>query len=114
MAWPALTDAQQQAVDVLVSSGRLSVVPADVERARAFIGHAEDPIADLPHLTRTPNRYNLAYDACHDLGEALLAGLAADTAQGLFAALVDTGVGLMGEAPAVGMSRCGESRSRRW
>ena len=82
MAWPPLTDTQQQAVDVLVASRRLQVVPADVERARAFIGHAEDAIADLPHLTRTPNRYNLAYDACHDLGEALLAGYGYRTGNG--------------------------------
>ena len=32
---------------------------------------ASDVIADLPHLTKPQNRYNLAYDARHDIGEAL-------------------------------------------
>ena len=82
MAWPALTSPQQQAVDVLVGAGRLSVVPADVDRARAFVRHAEDAIAGLPHLTRPHNRYNLAYDACHDLGEALLSGYGYRTGAG--------------------------------
>lgn len=62
-----LTVAQQRAVDALVAGGRLAVVPADLGRAGMFVRHA---------------RNNLAYDACHDLGEALLAGYGYRTCNG--------------------------------
>jgi len=73
MAVMPLTDQQQSAVDDLVSAGRLAVVPVDLARAAVFMRQASEVIADLPHLTRPQNRYNLAYDACHDIGEAFLA-----------------------------------------
>lgn len=77
-----LTAAQQSAVEVLVAAGRLAVVPVDLLRAAVFVRHAEEAIVDLPNLTRVQNRYNLAYDACHDLGEALLAGYGYRTTSG--------------------------------
>lgn len=73
MALTPLTPAQVKAVDDLVARGRLAVVPADQSRALTFMRQASDVIADLPLLTKPQNRYNLAYDACHDIGEALLA-----------------------------------------
>lgn len=33
----------------------------------------QQAIDDLPNLVKPQNRYNLAYDACHDVGEAMLA-----------------------------------------
>lgn len=77
-----LTSPQQQAVDALVTGGRLAVVPVDLVRAGLFVRHAQEAIVDLPNLTRVQNRYNLAYDACHDLGEALLAGYGFRTTSG--------------------------------
>lgn len=74
MALTPLTQAQRRAVDALVAQGRIAVVPADDDRAETFMHQAADVIADLPHLTRPQNQYNLAYDACHDVGEALMAG----------------------------------------
>lgn len=71
MAVIALTSAQQTAVGALVAGGRVAVVPVDLVRAGPFVRHAQEAIVDLPNLTRVQNRYNLAYDACHDLGEAL-------------------------------------------
>lgn len=73
MAVTPLTAAQQLTVDALVAGGRLTVVPVDLMRASLFVRHAQEAIVDLPNLTRVQNRYNLASDACHDLGEALLA-----------------------------------------
>jgi hypothetical protein len=73
VARPRLSDAQQAAVLGLVTAGRIEVVPSDQIRASAFLFQASEAIADLPHVTRPQNRYNLAYDACHDIGEALLA-----------------------------------------
>ncbi len=73
MALTPLTPAQQQAVDALVAQGRLALVPSDDARALIFMHQAADAIVDLPHLTKLQNRFNLAYDACHDIGEALLA-----------------------------------------
>lgn len=73
MAVTPLTSAQRAAVDSLVASGRLAVVPPDPTRAQAFIRQAGDALEDIPRLAKTQTRYNLAYDACHDVGEALLA-----------------------------------------
>lgn len=82
MAVIALTAVQQHGVDALVTGGRLVEVPVDLGRAGLFVRHAQDAIVDLPNLTRMQNRYNLAYDACHDLGEALLAGYGYRTRSG--------------------------------
>ena len=82
MALTPFTPAQRQAVDSLVAQGRIAVVPADGVRAETFMRQAADVIADLPHLTRPQNQYNLAYDACHDVGEALMAGYGYRTLSG--------------------------------
>lgn len=82
MAVTPLTSTQQQAVEALVAGGRLAVVPVDLGRSALFVRHAQDAIVDLPNLTRAQNRYNLAYDACHDVGEALLAGYGYRTSNG--------------------------------
>ncbi len=68
-----LTAAEGAAVDVLVQGGRIDIVPADVRRASAFMARAKDRLEQLSLLTSDPVRYDLAYDAAHDVGEALLA-----------------------------------------
>lgn len=68
-----LTSAQQSAVTEIVAAGRLAQVAPDPVRALTFMRQASDVLADLPYLTKPQNRYNLAYDACHDIGEAMLA-----------------------------------------
>ena len=71
MAVTPLTPAQRTAVGALVASGWLAVVPPDISRAQAFIRQADDALEDVPRLTtKTQTQYNLAYDACHDVGEA--------------------------------------------
>ena len=82
MAVTPLTAAQRQGVEALFAAGGLGVVPVDRVRAALFVRHAEEAIVDLPNLTRVQNRYNLAYDACHDLGEALLASYGYRTTSG--------------------------------
>lgn len=52
---------------------RLERVPADERRSPAFLVQAETALSDLPNVTHAQNRYNLAYDAAHDVGEAMLA-----------------------------------------
>ena len=68
-----LSHAQQRAVDQLVTQGRIERVPVDEARARAFLDQADTALSDLPNVTRDQNRYNLAYDAAHDIGEAMIA-----------------------------------------
>lgn len=82
MALTPLTQAQRRAVDSLVAQGRIAAVPCDDDRAETFMHQAADVIADLPHLTRPQNQYNLDYDACHDVGEALMAGYGYRTLSG--------------------------------
>ena len=58
---------------MLVEKGRLLRVAPDAVRATLFLERAADTLADLPHLKLPQNRYNLAYDAAHAVGEVLLA-----------------------------------------
>ncbi len=82
MAVTALTTAQLSAVDALVKGSRLGVVPVDLKRARVFMKQAKDAIDEIPLLTKAQNTYNLAYDACHDVGKALLAAYGYRTVAG--------------------------------
>jgi hypothetical protein len=68
-----LTVAQQRAVEALVTARRLERVPVDEQRCAAFLSQAETALSDLPNVTHAQNEYNLAYDAAHDVGEAMLA-----------------------------------------
>ena len=77
-----LTTAQQDSVEALLAAGRVAIVPVDLVRASAFLQQADDIAADLPNLTRPQNQCNLAYDACHDIGEALLAAYGYRTVNG--------------------------------
>ncbi|MDR1077992.1 MAG: hypothetical protein LBL55_04940 [Propionibacteriaceae bacterium] len=56
----------------LVQAGRLDVVPADQNRATAFLQRANERLGQLDLLTSVTVKYDLAYDAAHDIGEALL------------------------------------------
>jgi len=82
MGMTPLTTTQHHAIDGLVDAHRLSAVLSDVHRATTFIRNAQRALADVPNLTEAQNRYNLSYDACHDVGEALLAAYGYRTANG--------------------------------
>lgn len=70
---PRLRAEQRKAIDALIVDRRLEPVPVDDVRANAFLTLAEDTLIDVAHVRLPQNRYNLAYDAAHAVGEALLA-----------------------------------------
>jgi hypothetical protein len=78
----ALTTAQGHAVEALVAARRLERVPVDEQRCAAFLSQAETALSDLPNVTHAQNRYNLAYDAAHDVDEAMLAAYGYRTRHG--------------------------------
>ncbi len=73
MALTPLTRVQQATVLALVEARRLDVVPADLARATSFVRQAEERLDQLPLLSSVVAKYGIAYDACHDKGEAPLA-----------------------------------------
>jgi hypothetical protein len=73
MALTPLTRVQRATVFALVEARRLDGVPADLARATSFLHQAEERLDQLPLLTSAVVKYGVAYDACHDMGEALLA-----------------------------------------
>ena len=82
MALTPLTRAQQATVLVLIETRRLEHVPADAARAISFLRLAEERLNQLSLLTSVVVRYGIAYDACHDTGEALLAAYGFRTTTG--------------------------------
>ena len=76
MATTPLSRTELATVVALAEAGRLDKVPADSRRAVAFMARAKDRLEQLALLTSDPVRYDVAYDAAHDVGEALLAGWA--------------------------------------
>ena len=82
MAVTELTRVQRAAVQALVEARRLDPVPVDAARATSFMRQAQDRIGQLPLLTSVAVKYGIAYDAAHDVGEALLAAYGFRTANG--------------------------------
>lgn len=82
MALTALTAAQSSAVATLVAATRIQPVVADHHRAAAFLAGAADRIAQLPLLTSDSVRYDIAYDAIHDVSEALMIAYGFRTSNG--------------------------------
>ena len=82
MALTPLTRVQQATVLALVEARRLDAVPADFARATSFLRQAQERLEQLPLLTSVTVRYGVAYDACHDTGEALLAAYGFRTTNG--------------------------------
>lgn len=82
MALTPLTPVQQATVLALVEARRLEAVPVDLARATAFLRQAKERMDQLPLLSSVTVRYGVAYDACHDTGEALLAAYGFRTTSG--------------------------------
>ena len=82
MALTPLTRVQHATALSLVEARRLDVVPADLARATSFLCQAQERLDQLPLLTSVVVRYGIAYDACHDTGEALLAAYGFRTTNG--------------------------------
>lgn len=82
MAATALTATEVASANALVTSGRLKAVPVDSGRAAAFMAKAHDRLEQIARLTSDSVKYDLAYDAAHDVGEALLAAHGYRTSNG--------------------------------
>jgi hypothetical protein len=77
-----LTPLQQDAVATLVERARLTTSPVDVAKAERFIAMAEAGLDELAHIRTESVRYDVAYNAAHDIGEGLLAAYGFRTASG--------------------------------
>jgi len=79
-----LTEPQVRQISALVAARRLVEVDPDPARCETFLRLAEDTISDVVHVRLPQNRYNLAYDSAHAVGEAMLArhGLRTTNGQG--------------------------------
>lgn len=82
MAVTPLTRSQLATVSALVEARRLDTVPIDSARSASFMRQADDRLGQLPLLTSAAVKYGVAYDAAHDVGEALLAACGFRTANG--------------------------------
>ena len=82
MAVTLLTKVQMATVLALVEARRLEDVPVDEARASSFMRQADDRLGQLPLLTSAPIACGVAYDAAHDIGEALLAAYGFRTTNG--------------------------------
>lgn len=66
----------------LVAANRLHTCPVDLPKARRFLSQAADALAELPRIRATAVRADTAYNAAHDVGEALLASYGYRTGSG--------------------------------
>lgn len=70
-----LTDVQQAHIADLLASGRLRAVPRDDQRAAVFLTHAREGLEVAAHILTPHVAFDVAYNAAHDSGEALMASL---------------------------------------
>jgi hypothetical protein len=77
-----LTAAQTRVLSSLVAAGRLRSVPPDLVRAKNFLDQAAEALAELTNVTSPKVRYDIAYNAAHDVGEAVLAAYGYRTGSG--------------------------------
>ena len=77
-----LSPDQQAAVEALVRAGRLRRTSVDLRRATRFLSQSQDGLGQVAAITSSNLRYNVAYDAAHDVGEAMLAAYGLRTGAG--------------------------------
>ena len=82
VALTPLTRVQQATVLALVEAPTSRGRPRRPARAASFLRQAEERLNQLPLLTSVVVRYGIAYDSCHDTGEALLAAYGFRTTNG--------------------------------
>jgi hypothetical protein len=78
----ALTPQQQADVAALIASGVLQVVPPDPAKAERFLDQAAAAVGEVARLSVAGVIYDIAYNAAHDVGEAMLAAYGLRTASG--------------------------------
>lgn len=74
-----LNHAQRKQLSDLISTGRLREVPQDRERAAVFLAHAREGLDASAQIPTPHVAFDVAYNAAHDSGEALLAALGVRT-----------------------------------
>lgn len=77
-----LSPEQLATVDAFVVAGRLRRTAIDLRRATRFLSQSQDALGQLAAITSSNLRYNVAYDAAHDVGEAMLAAYGLRTGAG--------------------------------
>jgi hypothetical protein len=77
-----LTDAQQMAVDALVVARKVAPVPSDLAKCHRFLDQAGEALEALTPVRSSNVRYDVSYNAAHDVGEAMLAAYGFRTASG--------------------------------
>ena len=70
-----LNDAQRDQLSNLMSSGRLREAPQDRQRATIFLLHAREGLDAAAQISTPHVAFDVAYNAAHDSGEALMAAL---------------------------------------
>lgn len=78
----ALSKEQREGLRELVGNHRIKTVPVDAVRATTFFTKASKRMAEINKLSWAEGRYNYAYDAAHDVGEAVMAAYGYRTANG--------------------------------
>lgn len=77
-----LSTAQRAAADALVVGGQLRTAPVDEAKAQSFLMQAAEELAAVPAITSLAVKFDVAYNASHDIGEAMLAAYGYRTANG--------------------------------
>lgn len=77
-----LTAEQQKAIAQIVTRMRLRIVPPDLAKAANFLQHSRETLAELLNVATAHVRHAMAYDAAHDVGEAMLAAYGYRTGSG--------------------------------
>lgn len=77
-----LTPTQLAELSVLVARNRLGAVPTDLGKAQLFLDQALDAMTEVLNIKTNKVRHDIAYNAAHDVGEALLAAYGYRTASG--------------------------------
>lgn len=77
-----LTEEQGIGVAALVADNRITGVAADIGKAQRFATMAREALCEIANLSNPSVRYDIAYNAAHDIGEALLAAFGYRTSSG--------------------------------
>lgn len=78
----SLTKEQQGSIAALVTQGSLQTVPPDLAKAERFLEQAAEALGEIVGLKVSSVIYDVAYNAAHDVGEAMLAAYGYRTASG--------------------------------
>lgn len=77
-----LSSAQRSDINLLLTRDRLKAVPVDLSKANLFFLQADESISELGNIQSLRIQFDVAYNACHSVGEALLAAYGYRTSPG--------------------------------